>query len=301
MPTSKPASNKERVLDELRLIKPRNSAGRNLPVAITVGVALGAVVIIGLLLGALAWTVLVAAAVGLATWEVCERLRESDWQIPRPVLILGGQLMVWLSAYWGIDGLVMGLAATLMLLLVVRLFLHGMAEAPRNWLRDVAVGVFVMMWIPFFAALAVQLVRMDNPWGVDPRLVIVTFMIGVISNDVGGYAAGVMFGKHPMAPKVSPKKSWEGFGGSLVLATITGALCAIFMLHAPWWQGIVLGIALVISATLGDLMESQFKRDLGIKDMSSILPGHGGLMDRLDGMLPSAAMTWLILQLFSLV
>jgi len=272
-----------------------------LPVAITVGVALGAVVIIGLLLGALAWTVLVAGAVGLATWEVCERLRESDWQVPRPVLILGGQLMVWLSAYWGIDGLVMGLAATLMLLLVVRLFLHGMAEAPRNWLRDVAVGVFVIMWIPFFAALAVQLVRMDNPWGVDPRLVIVTFMIGVISNDVGGYAAGVMFGKHPMAPKVSPKKSWEGFGGSLVLATITGALCAIFMLHAPWWQGIVLGIALVISATLGDLMESQFKRDLGIKDMSSILPGHGGLMDRLDGMLPSAAMTWLILQLFSLV
>ncbi|STB93761.1 phosphatidate cytidylyltransferase [Corynebacterium amycolatum] len=301
MPTSKPASNKERVLDELRLIKPRNSAGRNLSVAITVGVALGAVVIISLLLGALAWTVLVAAAVGLATWEVCERLRESDWQVPRPVLILGGQLMVWLSAYWGIDGLVMGLAATLMLLLVVRLFLHGMAEAPRNWLRDVAVGVFVVMWIPFFAALAVQLVRMDNPWGVDPRLVIVTFMIGVISNDVGGYAAGVMFGKHPMAPKVSPKKSWEGFGGSLVLATITGALCAIFMLHAPSWQGIVLGIALVISATLGDLMESQFKRDLGIKDMSSILPGHGGLMDRLDGMLPSAAMTWLILQLFSLV
>lgn len=301
MPTSKPASNKERVLDELRLIKPRNSAGRNLPVAITVGVALGAVVIIGLLLGALAWTVLVAAAVGLATWEVCERLRESDWQVPRPVLILGGQLMVWLSAYWGIDGLVMGLTVTLMLLLVTRLFLHGMAEAPRNWLRDVAVGVFVVMWIPFFAALAVQLVHMDNPWGVDPRLVIVTFMIGVISNDVGGYAAGVMFGKHPMAPKVSPKKSWEGFGGSLVLATITGALCAIFMLHATWWQGIVLGIALVISATLGDLMESQFKRDLGIKDMSSILPGHGGLMDRLDGMLPSAAMTWLILQLFSLV
>ena len=301
MPTSKPASNKERVLDELRLIKPRNSAGRNLSVAITVGVALGAVVIISLLLGSLAWTVLVAGAVGLATWEVCERLRESDWQVPRPVLILGGQLMVWLSAYWGIDGLVMGLAATLMLLLVVRLFLHGMAEAPRNWLRDVAVGVFVVMWIPFFAALAVQLVRMDNPWGVDPRLVIVTFMIGVISNDVGGYAAGVMFGKHPMAPKVSPKKSWEGFGGSLVLATITGALCAIFMLHAPSWQGIVLGIALVISATLGDLMESQFKRDLEIKDMSSILPGHGGLMDRLDGMLPSAAMTWLILQLFSLV
>ncbi|EPD47185.1 phosphatidate cytidylyltransferase [Corynebacterium sp. HFH0082] len=301
MPTSKPASNKERVLDELRLVKPRNSAGRNLPVAIAVGVALGAVVIIGLLLGALAWTVLVAAAVGLATWEVCERLRESDWQVPRPVLILGGQLMVWLSAYWGIDGLVMGLTVTLMLLLVTRLFLHGMAEAPRNWLRDVAVGVFVVMWIPFFAALAVQLVHMDNPWGVDPRLVIVTFMIGVISNDVGGYAAGVMFGKHPMAPKVSPKKSWEGFGGSLVLATITGALCAIFMLQGPWWQGIVLGIALVISATLGDLMESQFKRDLGIKDMSSILPGHGGLMDRLDGMLPSAAMTWLILQLFSLV
>lgn len=292
--------NRDRVLDELR-IKPRNSAGRNLPAAIAVGVALGAVVIICLLMGPTTWNILVALAAALGTWEVCERLRESDWQVPRPVMIVGGQLMVWLSVFWEITGLVLGLTVTMMFLLVTRLFLHGTTESPRNWLRDISVAIFVVAWIPLYASLAVLLAQMENPWGVDPRWVIVTFMLGVVANDVGGYAAGVMFGKHPMAPKVSPKKSWEGFGGSLVLGSVVGVSCAIFLLHAPWWQGIVLGIALVISATLGDLVESQFKRDLGIKDMSNMLPGHGGLMDRLDGMLPSAAMTWVVLQLLSLV
>jgi phosphatidate cytidylyltransferase len=296
-----PTTSRDKVLDDIRHIKPRNSAGRNLPVATGVGVGLGALVITCLLLGTMAWNILIAVAGGLATWEVCERLRESDWQVPRPVMIVGGQLMIWLSVFWDVDGLVMGLAVTLMTLFVTRLFLHGPTESPRNWLRDVSVAVFVMMWIPFCVALGARLAQMENPWGVDPRWVMVTFMLGVVANDVGGYAAGVMFGKHPMAPKVSPKKSWEGFVGSLLLGGITGILTTTYLLHGEWWKGLVLGIALVISATLGDLVESQFKRDLGIKDMSSMLPGHGGLMDRLDGMLPSAAMTWLILQLFSLV
>ena len=105
-------------------------------------------------------------------------------------------------------------------------------------------------------------------------------------SDIGGYAAGVLFGKHPMAPSVSPKKSWEGFAGSVVACVVGGvALVVRWLLDGPWWAGVVLGAVAAVGATLGDLCESMIKRDLGIKDMGSILPGHGGLMDRLDSLL----------------
>ena len=120
-------------------------------------------------------------------------------------------------------------------------------------------------------------------------------MLCVVASDVGGYVAGVMFGSHPMAPAVSPNKSWEGFAGSIVFGIITGTLVVHFLIQGPWWMGIIMGGALVVCATMGDLVESQFKRELGIKDMSNLLPGHGGLMDRLDGMLPAAAATYALL------
>lgn len=287
--------NPERLIEELRLPRPRNSAGRNVPVAIAMGVFLGALVIGALFLGALAWYILVSAAALLATGEVLRRLRLSDWMLPRPVILLGGQAIIWLSWPMGVSGIAVGLVATLLLLMVARLFLHGTREAPRNWLRDVGVGSFVIVWIPLCLAFAASLFRMPTPGGVNPAWVIVTFMLCVVANDVGGYAAGVFFGKHPMAPAVSPKKSWEGFAGSIVFGAVVGILGATLLLSAPWWFGLALGILLVVSATLGDLVESQFKRDLGIKDMSAMIPGHGGLMDRLDGMLPAAAMTWMLL------
>ncbi|MFD5867207.1 phosphatidate cytidylyltransferase [Corynebacterium sp. NPDC060344] len=295
-----PSPNPERLLEELRLPKPRNSAGRNVPVAIAMGAFLGALVIASLFLGAWAWYVLVACAAALGTWEVAQRLRESDWMLPRPVLILGGQSMIWLSWPMGVAGIAVGLLATLMFLLVSRLFLYGANEAPRNWLRDVGVGCFVLLWIPLCLAFGASLARMPTPGDVNPVWVIVTFMLCVVANDVGGYIAGVFFGKHPMAPAVSPKKSWEGFAGSVVFGSAVGVASAILLLDGPWWFGLALGILLVVAATLGDLVESQFKRDLGIKDMSAMIPGHGGLMDRLDGMLPAAAMTWMLLTIFGL-
>ncbi|MEJ5919620.1 MULTISPECIES: phosphatidate cytidylyltransferase [unclassified Corynebacterium] len=293
-----PPRNRERLLEDLRVPKPRNSAGRNLPVAIGVGVFLGAIVIGGLIVGPMAWYLIVAVAAAIGTWEVGERLKDSDWQVPRPVLILGGQLMIWLTIPWETTGLVFGFVVTVLVLLVSRLFLHGTHEAPRNWLRDTSVGVFILFWIPACIALAAMLARMDNPWDVRPQFVILAFMLCVVANDVGGYAAGVFFGKHPMAPAVSPKKSWEGFAGSVIAAAVVGVVIAIFAFNSEWWAGLVLGICLAVASTLGDLVESQFKRDLGIKDMSSLLPGHGGLMDRLDGMLPAAAMTWLVITLY---
>ncbi len=124
-------------------------------------------------------------------------------------------------------------------------------------------------------------------------------MLGVVFSDIGGYIAGVLFGKHTMAPAISPKKSWEGLAGSLLFGVTASVLAVMFLLDKPWWAGLALGVMLVITGTLGDLVESQFKRDLGIKDMSNLLPGHGGMMDRIDAMLPSAVATWIVLTLLA--
>jgi phosphatidate cytidylyltransferase len=124
---------------------------------------------------------------------------------------------------------------------------------------------------------------------------VVTFLLIVVMNDVGGYVAGVLFGKHQMAPKISPKKSWEGFAGSVVFGIAAGIGMAVYGLGVPFWVGILLGVGLVAVGTCGDLIESMIKRDLGIKDMSSFLPGHGGVMDRLDSLLLAAPVAWLIM------
>ena len=168
-----------------------------------------------------------------------------------------------------------------------RLFHNGRHRPPINYLRDMSVGVFVLTWIPMFGSFAAMLSATSQG-----AATILVFMLCVVASDTGGYITGVMFGSHPMAPAVSPKKSWEGFAGSIVFGMVTGALSIHFLLEREAWVGAIMGLGLVVCASLGDLVESQFKRELGIKDMSNILPGHGGLMDRLDGMLPAAMVTW---------
>lgn len=277
--------------------KPKNSAGRNLTQAITVGVLLGALVI-GALITTWGWYPLVAAAMGLAVYEVWRRLYEAGYVLSLVVLVVGSQVMVWLSWPFGTTGLVAGYATSVLLLMITRLFHHGRSSPPHNYVRDTAVGCFILTWIPLFGSFAAMLSRMERD-NMDGWAFIVTFMLCVVASDVGGYAFGVFFGTHSMAPAVSPKKSWEGFGGSVVTSVAVGIACVTLLLHAPFWIGILLGVGLAICATLGDLVESQFKRDLGIKDMSHMLPGHGGLMDRLDGMLPAAMITWVVLNMIS--
>lgn len=277
-------------------IRPKNSAGRDLKQAIAVGLGLGAIVLLAIFVIPSGWYPLVAIAVFLATWEVHARLKEHGYVLQRTVLLIGGQAMIWLSLPFGTDGLVAGFVASVLALMFGRLFHHGRTTAPLNYLRDMSLGIFVLTWIPLFGAFAAMLSQLEQE-GVGYGMYIVTFMLCVVASDVGGYIAGVMFGTHPMAPAVSPKKSWEGFAGSIILGSITGILTVTYLVNGTWWIGMLLGIGLVICATLGDLVESQFKRELGIKDMSAMLPGHGGLMDRLDGMLPSAMVTWLLLSL----
>ena len=267
--------------------KPKNSAGRNLPVAIGVGIGLGALVIFAMWAGQLAWYIVVAAAVAVAMWEVLARLREHSYHLPRTLMILGGQAMVWSSWPLETKGLMAVYVISVLALMFGRLFHNGRHRPPINYLRDMSVGVFVLTWIPMFGSFAAMLSATSQG-----AATILVFMLCVVASDTGGYITGVMFGSHPMAPAVSPKKSWEGFAGSIVFGMVTGALSIHFLLEREAWVGAIMGLGLVVCASLGDLVESQFKRELGIKDMSNILPGHGGLMDRLDGMLPAAMVTW---------
>lgn len=273
------------------LPKPKNSAGRDLPAAIGVGIGLGALVIFAVWAGALAWYLVVGAAVAVAMWEVLTRLREHSYHLPRTLMMVLGQAMVWVSWPWGAGGLVGVYVTSVLLLMFGRLFHNGRHRPPINYMRDMSVGIFVLTWIPLFASFAAMLSHATTPFASGAASIIV-FMLCVVASDTGGYIAGVMFGSHPMAPAVSPKKSWEGFAGSIIFGIVTGALSVKFLLHHDAWVGGLMGLGLVFCATLGDLVESQFKRELGIKDMSNILPGHGGLMDRLDGMLPAAMVTW---------
>ncbi|PIS60624.1 CDP-diglyceride synthetase [Corynebacterium striatum] len=262
-----------------------------MPAAVGVGVGLGALVVLAVWLGPFAWYLVVAGAVAVAMWEVLTRLREHSFFIPRTLLIILGQAMVWISWPLGAPGLVAVYVVAVLALMFGRLFHNGRHRPPINYLRDMSVGLFVLTWIPLFATFAAMLSRVETPFASGAAS-IVAFMLCVVASDTGGYVAGVMFGAHPMAPAVSPKKSWEGFLGSVIFGVITGALSVKLLLHHDAWVGAIMGLGLVFCATLGDLVESQFKRELGIKDMSQILPGHGGLMDRLDGMLPSAMVTW---------
>lgn len=274
--------------------KKAGRAGRNLPAAIAVGALLGGTVIVILLFAPRLWLVVLALAGPIATHEVTRRLREGGYSIPILPLLLGGQAMLWLSWPFGAAGVLGGYAGTIVVCMIWRLVGQGLGSTPQNYLRDISATVFLATWVPLFMGFAALLIYPDDGGGR-----VLSFMLGVVFSDIGGYTAGVLFGKHLMAPAISPKKSWEGLGGSLLFGITASVLAVVFLLDKPWWAGVALGFMLVITGTLGDLVESQVKRDLGIKDMGTLLPGHGGLMDRIDAMLPSAVATWIVLTLLA--
>jgi phosphatidate cytidylyltransferase len=268
---------------------PRTSrAGRPLVTAIAVGLGMGAVILGSLLIERHWFVAVLALSVAVATWELAGALRRgAEIAVPLPVLLVGGQAMIWLSWPFGLTGLAVSFSVTALGVLLWR-----MRAGSAHFVRDVTAGIFTAAYVPLFCSFATLMTVAPDGLGR-----ILTFMLCVVASDVGGYAAGVIAGRHPMAPTISPKKSWEGFAGSQVAGMTAGALCVAFLLNGPWWAGVLTGALLVVCATLGDLVESLIKRDLGIKDMGSLLPGHGGLMDRLDSLLPTAVVAWAVLSL----
>jgi phosphatidate cytidylyltransferase len=204
-------------------------------------------------------------------------------------LLVGVLVMEGLAWTRGPTGLVVGFLITALAVLLWRLG-HG----PAGYLQDAASGVFVALYVPLLAGFAVLLLRPD-----DGATRVLAFIATVVASDVGGYAAGVLIGKHPMAPSISPKKSWEGMAGSVTTCMLVATPFLVLGLDGPWWGGLVFGAALAVSSTVGDLGESLIKRDLGIKDMGHLLPGHGGIMDRLDSLLPAAAVSYLLLSVLA--
>jgi CDP-diglyceride synthetase len=275
-------------------------AGRDLRAAIAVGVSIGAVLVVTLVFAPRYWVLLCSGAILLATHEVVRRLREAGYVIPVIPLLVGGQVTVWLTWPFHAAGALAGFGGTAVVCMMWRLFMQDNSKRPEpfagspsaNYLRDASATVFLAAWVPLFASFAALLVYPKDGAGR-----VFCLMITVVASDVGGYAVGVLLGKHPMVPAISPKKSWEGFAGSLVCGIAAAVLTATLLADKPWWIGALLGVVLVLTCTLGDLVESQVKRDLGIKDMGRLLPGHGGLMDRLDGVLPSAVAAWTVLTL----
>ncbi|MBT2364666.1 phosphatidate cytidylyltransferase [Streptomyces sp. ISL-10] len=268
----------------------KKRAGRDLRSAIGVGVGLGAVIVASLFIVKAVFVGVVAVAVVVGLWELTSRLKERK-QIKAPLvpLAVGGAAMVVAGYVRGAEGAWVAMALTALAVLVWR-----MTEPPDGYLRDVTAGVFAAFYVPFLATfVALMLSAGDGPERV------ITFLVLTVVSDTGAYAVGWRFGKHKLAPRISPGKTREGLLGAVGFAMTAGALCMQFLVDdGTWWQGLLLGLAVAASATLGDLGESMIKRDLGIKDMGTLLPGHGGIMDRLDSLLPTAPVVWLLLVLF---
>lgn len=276
--------------------KDHGRAGRDLKAAVGSAVVLLGAAGASLYFWKPAFMLIVAIAVVVAVWEIRKGLLVKDIDLPEQPLMVGGVVMVVVAYVSGAAALVTATAVTA---LVVMLWL--LRRGVDGYVKNATASVFTIVYLPFLGSfVALMLAEGGDTWtggGLDDDGVagIITFVLVTIASDIGGYVAGVLFGKHPMAPVISPKKSWEGFCGSLLATVGAGVALVVYLLDGEWWVGICLGLIAVVMATLGDLCESVIKRDLGVKDMSQVIPGHGGILDRLDSLLATIAPVWLLL------
>ncbi|MCS0644755.1 MULTISPECIES: phosphatidate cytidylyltransferase [Curtobacterium] len=266
--------------------------GRNLPAAIGIALAFAVVMLGTLLLWPPSFMVVAAFLLGVGVYELTSAMRFAGRDVPRIPSVAVAIAIVPAAFLLGQVAALFTLLGGIVLISVWRLLEVAVARQKPpagNVARDLTNGLFVQAYISLLGACVVLLSAQP-----DGNLWVIGFILVVVAVDTGAYATGLNLGKHPMAPRISPKKTWEGFAGSVAASIVVGILVAVFMLGLPWWTGVLLGVLISGSATLGDLTESMIKRDLGIKDISSFLPGHGGLLDRIDSILPSAAVAYVL-------
>ncbi len=278
--------------------KQKRGPGRDLPAAIVVGVVMAAVVVATLLWWNWGFVLFAALLLSLGAVELSQAVRRIGMR-PAIVPIVIGTVIIVVGSYAAANSpRVFGLGSNTVMLAALGLtalaaLVWRMPRGADGYVKDAAASLFIIGYLPMMGAFLSLLMAPD-----DGAARVVCFVLCIIANDTGGYAVGVLFGKHPLVPNISPKKTWEGLAGSIAAAMVVGSLTVHFVLGADWWIGLILGISLVFAGTCGDLIESLIKRDIGIKDMSSFLPGHGGIMDRLDSMIVGAPIAWIVLYLF---
>jgi len=265
--------------------------GRNLPAAIGVGAALGGLALLTLLTVKATFLIYMGAALLVALHELDSALRTREIRIQVIPVALGGAAMV-TSAYWAAGGAVAAaFALTVLAVLAWRMF-----GGTEGYVKDVTAGVFALAYLPLLGStVAAMLASHDGGRRV------LAFIILTICSDIGGYLAGITLGRsgaHKLVPAISPKKTWEGLAGSALATIVAGVVLLPTLLHGYWWQGVVIGAAAVVAAVFGDLAASMIKRDLQIKDYGRLLPGHGGILDRIDSLLFCAPVVWLLLSAF---
>ncbi|HEX3823264.1 MAG TPA: phosphatidate cytidylyltransferase [Mycobacteriales bacterium] len=268
--------------------EPGSRAGRNLPVALVVGAGLGGLVLVTVYTVKPIFLGVVGLAVVMGLYELTRALATRNVRVPFIPLAAGAVAILVTSYVDGRHAMTAAMLYTIPLLVAWRV-----VRGSDGLVADLSASLLALLYLGFLAGFcALMLAAHDG----DRR--VTCFVATVVASDVGGYATGVLFGKHLLAPKISPKKSIEGLIGSMIMCASVGVILCTSLLHTAWWQGAVYGLAVAASAVLGDLGMSMVKRDLGVKDMGTLLPGHGGVLDRLDSLLPTAPVAWALLAAF---
>lgn len=271
--------------------------GRNLLFAILFGLILGLTMLASLVIVKQLFILVAAFLMASAVLELSAALRHAGRDVPRIPTVVMAVVVAPLAYFLPGAGQWWSVVGAIAVVSVWRIaeVLHPAHRTSREALaKDLGAGALIQLYVSLLGSCAVVLASQEaGEWWT------LAFLILVVAVDVGAYVSGLSFGRHPMAPKISPKKTWEGFAGAAATALLAGILLAVFMLQQPWWFGLIFGAVILLSATLGDLTESLIKRDLGIKDISSWLPGHGGFLDRLDSVLPSSAAALALYFLFA--
>lgn len=276
------------VEDPVPQVAPVSRSGRNMPVAAASGLTLLTVVLLSAWWHPMAFAALISLACVVAVMEWRHALARSDRRIPLTPIVLATVGLVIAAWYGGPEGLVVALMVGCAGTVAWRV----VDERIENTMADSLAGMMALLWIPFTAAFLVLMVVATDGW---QRVAIM--IVAVAGADTGGLFSGMLFGRRPMAPRVSPKKTWEGFTGGVVLGVTAASVASYFFFDGRWWIGALVGLACVIAAAFGDLAESALKRDLQVKDMSSVIPGHGGILDRIDSMLFAAPVAYVVFSL----
>ncbi|NBT47173.1 MAG: phosphatidate cytidylyltransferase [Actinobacteria bacterium] len=275
--------------------------GRSLSQSVIYGLLLAFAFLASVLFVQELFIALIALGSAAGAWELSSALRQKDWHVPRLPVSVGSAAVMPLTYYGGEKLQWLGVLAIVALLMIWRVF--ELLLQRKSWersfaelIRDFSASAFVVIYLPLtmsFAALIMA--EPEHDGNVAGKYWIITVVTTVILVDSSAYLFGRKLGKHPMLPKVSPKKSWEGFFISALFAVASTLVQTPLLLHLPIWFALVIAFVVLMAAVLGDFAESLIKRDLGVKDMSSWIPGHGGVMDRLDSMLPACLAGYLLM------